>query len=404
MTSRHSRFLTIIAAVGFAAVSSRAQTVDWNTDPYSGLKAALSEPGAYAPATVQAAPAEKSRRGEGLVATETVSSREAFSLTREEIARALAAVPPRESALGKKMNSIMHRVYVSAAKEAPGPESASMLRVITWNVNDPYGDRVGAVASLMQGRREGLGKASAKILKQLAEASEGDVFLLQEMGLNAAIAAAQRLDMNLAWAPEFIEIGANAEGRNPENAEDLSGNAILSRYPLSDFRILRFADQADWYEEEKKDTPLPEKLKQNAGRKIFKAEANFHETRPPMPYGGRLALFARAAIAYHAAAGEGRSITFVNMHLENKAKPQLRLKQADEAIAAIKSLGEPVVFGGDFNTIGGDGRNSTVGRLLAGQIDTPGKIGNQGACCTNTLRTAKVGYIVATNYYARFRS
>jgi endonuclease/exonuclease/phosphatase family metal-dependent hydrolase len=359
----------IACGLVLCAAPLRAQTnVNWNADAYSGLKAAVADAAAPAEPPSAALPAPAARAG--VISPEVVTDPSAFALTAEDIASAHDALPAPGTPLDAKLAAIMRRVYVSAPAGAAVPSAPAVLRVITWNTNAPQGKDIETVGSVLAGDEKVLGRSDAKIRGELAATSEADVYLIQEMGLPAAIATAERLGLYLAWTPEFIEVGVNAEGRDPQSGADMTGNAILSRFPLSDVRTLRYAAQADWYADEKKGTPILEKGKREAGRKFFGAEARYHETRPP--YGGRVALFARVAVPYRTAAASGASIEAVDLHLESKAKPELRRKQMAEVIAAVRGSAEPVVFGGDLNTMGGDGRQLTFGRLLLGQVDTPG--------------------------------
>jgi hypothetical protein len=76
--------------------------------------------------------------------------------------------------------------------------------------------------------------------------------------------------------------------QDPGAAEVLTGNAILSKYALSDFQILRFSRQNDWYKEEnRKSLPLPEKVTRGVAQKAFGVSIDEKEVRAPVPYGGR---------------------------------------------------------------------------------------------------------------------
>ncbi len=365
----------IAAALIFCAQAARAQVaVNWDADVFAELKAGVAETAAPgAPVATVTAPPDG-----GVFAPETATDASAFALTPEDIAAAGAAVPEPGSPLAEKLARVMRRVFVSAPAEPDTPAEPDVLRVISWNAADPRGADIESVASLLQGREDSLPKTGDRIRRELSETAAGDIFLLQEIGLPAAIIVARRLGAHLVWAPEFIEVGAKTADRDPAAGDDFTGNAIISRYPLSAVRVLRFARQADWYQDEKNSTPLLEKGKRLASKKLFAGPLNAHEVRLPAPYGGRLALFARAAAAYRTASGAGASITVLNLHLEGKAKPELRRAQMDEVLAVVKGSAEPVVFGGDLNTIGGDNRQLTAGRLLADQVNTPGKIVKQG--------------------------
>lgn len=81
-------------------------------------------------------------------------------------------------------------------------------------------------------------------------------------------------------------------------------------------------------------------------------------------------------------------LIFLNLHLENKARPALRRAQMDEAIEFIAGDGGPVMFGGDLNTSGRDDRIMTTGRLLKQQFGSPAAVGSKAL--TVGLDAAKV--------------
>jgi endonuclease/exonuclease/phosphatase family metal-dependent hydrolase len=243
--------------------------------------------------------------------------------------------------------------------EATGAIDPAALRVISWNLNAPKTRKaidglLAAFTNSPKGVQEALGRRKPlgdKAVAQLPEVSENDVFLIQEIPLPTAIELADAIGAQVYWVPEFIEVGDNAKGMDPMAGWDFTGNAVMSRLPLSDFRVLRFNNQADWYDGQKADQPLGDKLEKLAAKTLFAVDAgNAHQTRPPLPYGGRVALFARAA-------APGRTIWVGDLHLEDLPGktldgPQLRCVQMEEALASIKTLDGPVVFGGDLNTMG----------------------------------------------------
>lgn len=128
---------------------------------------------------------------------------------------------------------------------------------------------------------------------------------------------ARALGMNYAFGIEFITTKANKDS----NREGRHGNAILSRYPLLDARVLRLPVIYNWFNREG-DSRL----------------------------GTRVAILARIKAA-------GQDIGLVCLHLENRATPQERERQLryilEEADKAFSGL--PVLVGGDMNTNTVDG-------------------------------------------------
>src|SRR5467141_4143369 len=179
------------------------------------------------------------------------------------------------------------------------------IRVVNWNI-----DR---------------GLRLQKVIEFLASA-KADVFLLQESDLNArrthhlnvAKEIAQKLQMNYVFGREFQEL---TQGSRASPA--YHGQATLSRWPLSNSRIIRFQRQSNfwhphWFLPEIE--PFQERL------------------------GGRLALVSAANIA-------GKTIVTYNLHLESKGDDELRRSQLGEALDDAQRYdgNTPIVLAGDFN-------------------------------------------------------
>lgn len=179
------------------------------------------------------------------------------------------------------------------------------IRVVNWNIN--RGLRLQRVVEFL---------ASAK----------ADVVLLQESDqnarrthyLNVAKEIAQKLQMNYVFGREFQEL---TQGSRSSPA--YHGQATLSRWPLSNPRVLRFQKQSNfwrphWFLPEIK--PFQERI------------------------GGRLALVCETTIA-------GKQLVTYNLHLESKGDDALRCSQIDETLEDARqyNLNTPVVLAGDFN-------------------------------------------------------
>jgi endonuclease/exonuclease/phosphatase family metal-dependent hydrolase len=316
----------------------------------------------------------------GEFSPKVVSSVEAFSLTKQDIADVFAhGGPAATSKLGAKLQAVMSQVYYSAGSAA-AQANPNAIRVASWNVNDPIDEsKVEDLASVLKGDDTRLARTNKRVEAELAGLAKTDIYMLQEVPLPAAIAAAQANGYSLLWAPEFLEVGKKTTGRDPSAAQDFTGNAILSKYELSGFRVLRFSRQADWYNEEKRQSlPLPEKISRAVATKGTGVDIDSQEARAPVPYGGRAAMAATAAVPYKFSDAKGKGILIVNIHLENKAKPDLRRDQMKEAVQMIRQADVPTIFGGDLNTTGRDGRIQTKKRFIASQFDTKMKVIEKG--------------------------
>ena len=193
------------------------------------------------------------------------------------------------------------------------------IRVVNWNINR--------------------GLRLEKVMEFLASA-KADVFLLQESDLNArrthhlnvAKEIAQKLQMNYVFGREFQEL---TQGSRASPA--YHGQATLSRWPLSNSRIIRFRRQSNFWRP-----------------RWFLPEIEPFQER----IGGRLALVSDANVA-------GKTIVTYNLHLESKGDDVLRGSQLDETLddARRYDANTPIVLAGDFNLDASGGPAATaIGR------------------------------------------
>ena len=179
------------------------------------------------------------------------------------------------------------------------------IRIVSWNID--RGLKLGGVIEFLA-------------------RSKADILLLQEADLNArrthhtnvAKEIAQKLEMNYVFGREFQEL---TQGSKMSPA--YHGQVTLSRWPLSNSRIIRFQKQSNfwrphWFLPEI--APLQERL------------------------GGRMALVSETDIA-------GKKIVTYNLHLESKGDDQMRCSQLEETLkdAERYSWNTPILLSGDFN-------------------------------------------------------
>jgi endonuclease/exonuclease/phosphatase family metal-dependent hydrolase len=154
-------------------------------------------------------------------------------------------------------------------------------------------------------------------VREALAALDADVYLLQEVDLgvrrsdyrNVARDLAHDLGLNWVFAGEFQEIG-----QSRRSAPALTGQAVLSRFPIENALALPFQNQAN----------LRWRLDPLQPRR-----------------GGRMALRA-----------ESGGVLLYNAHIESAKDDRFRYKQIDEVLTDHEQLGgePPVVFAGDFNT------------------------------------------------------
>ena len=190
------------------------------------------------------------------------------------------------------------------------------VRVVDWNI-----DR---------------GLKLSRVIEFLADA-KADVILLQEADSNArrtrhinvAREIAQKLQMNYIFGREFQEL---TQGSKTSPA--YHGQATISRWPLSNSRIIRFQRQSNFWRP--------------------------HWFLPDVPpfqerLGGRLALVSEVNVA-------GKTIVTYNAHLESRGDDPLRRSQLDEALddAQRYNRSTPILLTGDFNLDVSDGPAATA--------------------------------------------
>jgi len=189
----------------------------------------------------------------------------------------------------------VHRIIGEPHRILGVRDTTRDLKVITWNIER--------------------GEAYDSVLAML-RSLDADVLLLQEVdrdcrrthyrhvGRDLAIA----LGMNWISAGEFQEIG-EARGGKPA----ITGQAILSRFPLDDADVLRFAAQDRW-------------------------RWSINPVQPRR--GGRIALKARTA-----------GLLLYNTHFESGGNERLQRRQMAEILLDhSRHAGQaPALIGGDFN-------------------------------------------------------
>ena len=194
---------------------------------------------------------------------------------------------------------------------------------------------------------------------------------------------ADALKMNWAYGVEFVEVDpkilgtqsfANVENQDERKELDdlfsadkarllgLHGNAILSRYPLRDVKLVPFEYQAyDWYNGEKKYGSI--EAGKRKGASLLFGEQIVREVRR----GGRTNLIATIDVPDL----PGEQVIIVAAHLENRTTPKGRVKQMDEILDFIKPISHPVVVAGDMNTTGADGSVVSIKSALLRKLNSP---------------------------------
>jgi endonuclease/exonuclease/phosphatase family metal-dependent hydrolase len=216
-----------------------------------------------------------------------------------------------------------------------------LVRVVTWNIER--------------------GTAYAAILAELRRL-DADIVFLQEVDWNCrrtdyrhvARDLAAALAMNWVAAGEFQEIG---EGRR--NIPAITGQAILSRFPIEDAGVLRFAAQDRW-------------------------RWTINPVQPRR--GGRIALTARSG-----------GMVLYNTHIESGGNRGLQRLQIAEILHHLSSRAEsaPVLIAGDFNNGPIKGSPTLMSLNAARFDDALGDAGERGP--TSAGQTYPIDWIFSRN-------
>jgi endonuclease/exonuclease/phosphatase family metal-dependent hydrolase len=305
--------------------------------------------------------------------------------------------PPQE--LQIRLNRLLETPFVNNAAVARGIKPINLnasnrgqsIRVAHWNIE--RGLEFDAVRAALTNDQRFFRRAAQQwksvdvkrlntVLSQSKQLQQAEIIVLNEVDRgvkrtsyrNVVKELAAATQMNYAYGVEFVEVDPLTLGTETLEGEisadrqamvenivvdksrtlGLHGTAILSRFPLSNVHILRFKNQGhDWYADEKKTVSKLEAGKNKAAGAVF-SEKIAREVRR----GGRMALLADIE---DASLPQG-AVTVVATHLEDKSKPESRLKQLEEILAYIKDTSHPVILAGDMNTSGTDGTPTSFQR------------------------------------------
>lgn len=188
------------------------------------------------------------------------------------------------------------------------PPTQHFLRVACWNIE--RGNRFEAVRHLLT-HHPLLSSADVLLLNEV------DVGMVRTGNRHVGFELAEAVGMHCVYGAEYLELtkGIGEELNLPgENTTALHGNAILSRYPLKQTRLIQ----------------LP----------VCFEPFHFHEKR----YGSRIALYAEIELS------TGQRLALVTAHLEVRDTPACRGRQMQYILDWLRHNQLPVVFGGDWNT------------------------------------------------------
>jgi len=253
----------------------------------------------------------------------------ADQFVREHVVPRVEELRSARSARALRRNSVWHELR-SAVEEAlgtvehhdgcnsPGPQP--FYRIVAWNIQ-----RGLAFDGVLHHLREHPLLSRADVIL-LTEADKG---MARSDNRHVARELAQAVGMQSAFVPCYLNLTKGLRHERlaaGQNALGLHGNAILSRYPLSRFRV----------------HSLP-----NGRDKIATAEKRLGEER---------ALTATVSLP-------GLPLNVTCIHLDAHASRRHRVKQMRLILSQTADIAGPLVLGGDWNTTTYDAQ-SVVAALL----------------------------------------
>lgn len=238
--------------------------------------------------------------------------------------------------------------------------SAQQLRIVSWNINR--------------------GLCLSAVIEFLSFV-KADVVLLQEVdknarrtgGLDIPRELSLRLGLNYVFALEFEELSQRFNG-----SPALHGQTTLSRWPISQARVLTFQNQSKFWRPR---WWIPQ----------------FASTQRRL--GGRIALISTITVG-------SREVVTYNVHLESRNGDDLRDRQLREVLedASQQSMANPVIIGGDFNFDLRDTERLTqvedAAFWIAGTAEVPTKIVSLGESrAIDFILTSKELEVAASNVH-----
>jgi len=318
----------------------------------------------------------------------------------------MADTPP--PALQEKLDRVLTTPFISneayldgaRPKRPTSPELGPYMRAVFWNIErgiqfDPIRialsepdkfDQV--IAEKKDAKAKPLTPEQLKVVhQQLDMLQSADLLILNEVDYgvtrteyrDVARDLAQALHMNYVYGVEFLEIDPLNLGLEKVEMADkkaqadiqksfdvdkskylgMHGTAVLSRYPITKATLHPLPVCYDWFGGEKKAISALEKGRRTGANLAF-MERIAREVRR----GGRTVLILELAVPESPTG----AVTVVAPHLENKCKPECRVKQAAQVLEWIKSDPNPVILGGDLNTSGTDSAPVSVSKVLTNRV------------------------------------
>lgn len=294
----------------------------------------------------------------------------------------LSITPNPQGDLLSKLQKQLVNPYIVNIDKGNRLHVSPHLRVAHWNIQ--RGININQIkniflnpSSFYYNYRKNIDEKNwGKFKKELDDFTKSSIISLNEVDIgiprtsykNIALELANTLGYNLTFSTEFIELSPiiYKQAINPKKYLGLHGNAILSKYPILNARILRLPECYKWYESEiARQSPL-EYARRFGAKAIFSQEV-LTEVR----HGNRCALIADIQLPTM------ETITVVSTHLEDRCYPSCRFTQAMVLFENLKNIRNPVVIAGDFNTTTTDSAPTSFKKEIVKRIKDPAFIARQ---------------------------
>lgn len=214
---------------------------------------------------------------------------------------------PVASALATAISGLLPQVIaVYEPSQVRAPDLSKPFRAVAWNID--RGKKTDEVVRCLQTHPQ-LREADFILL------TETDWGMARSGNRNVTADIAAALNMHAWFAPAYLNLtaGHGAERvMGGQNDYGLHGNSLLSRYPLSNLRVVKLKNATDKFRSK--------------------------EVR----------LGQQTALVADLVAGD-RCVTLGCVHLDAYSSQRQRALQLREILRALPSQG-PVIIGGDFNT------------------------------------------------------
>lgn len=344
-----------------------------------------------------------------LVGEKYVRHQEPEYLSFEELKK-LYLNPKPEGEIKKKLETFWGTPIISneafflgaKPKHPKNPSLGEFLRIASWNIEKSF--HVNETIQLLTSKeafQQMIDSSKAapgseleeQMHKQREHLLEADVLIFQEMEIglkrsgykNAAAELARALDMNYAYAAQYLEIDPVTLGLeelifeeedkavendardffsvDPNLYKGVFGSAVLSKYPIKYVEVRPLRTQPyDWYTGELQKTGATEKARRAGAKSLFK-----NVIQRELKVGGR--HYFRVDLEVPGLAE--KTLTLINIHLEIKCEPEGRERQMREILSYVRDIKNPVVLMGDFNMAPTDISSTTAGRILKRSAKNP---------------------------------